>query len=237
MPGEGPLVVLAGSPLLGSLAWEPVGSLLRSDGHDVRVAPRRGRAVLTTPDEAVEDLLVDVPEDRAVVLVAHSNAGLLAPLVSERRHVVGLVLVDAVLPTPGAHPMASEPLLDRVAPLADTDGLLPRWTHWWPEEDVAALFPPGPVRWEIEGGQPRVTLEYLRSTVDVPADWPHATPGAYLAFGDTYAEDRSRAEALGWPTAELDGRHLHQLMDPKVVASRISSWSSGFSEPVADAEP
>lgn len=224
MPGEEPLVVLAGSPLLGSLAWEPVASVLRSLGHDVRVAPRHGRAVLTTPDEAVEDLLVDVPEDRAVILVAHSNAGLLVPLVTEQRQVVGLVLVDAVLPTPGECPMAPEPLLARVAPLADTEGLLPRWTDWWPEEDVAALFPPGPVRWEIEGGQPRVTLDYLRSTVDVPAGWPHSVPGAYLAFGDSYAEDQSRAEALGWPTARLDGHHLHMLMDPGAVASRISPW-------------
>ena len=50
---------------------------------------------------------------------------------------------------------------------------------------------------------------------------PHRYPGAYLAFGDTYAEDRVTALALGWPTATITGRHLHQLHQPDVVAERI----------------
>ncbi|MGJ9412406.1 hypothetical protein ACHAAC_06815 [Aeromicrobium sp. CF4.19] len=221
--GEQPLLVLAGSPLLGPLVWEPAASVLRARGHDVRVASTRGRDVLTSPDDALEDLLVDVPKDRDVTLVAHSNAGLLAPLVAERRRVTGLVLVDAGLPEGGRCPMAPAALLETVAPLADEAGMLPGWTQWWPDDDVAPLFPPGPIRWEVEAVQPRVTLGYLRSTIDVPLDWTDTLPGAYLAFGDTYAAELERAEALGWPTTRLDGGHLHQLIEPDTVASQIST--------------
>jgi hypothetical protein len=65
-----------------------------------------------------------------------------------------------------------------------------------------------------------VPVRYLRSTISLPVNW-NRYPGAYLAFGDTYAEDRASALALGWPTATITGRHLHQLHQPDVVAERI----------------
>jgi hypothetical protein len=61
---------------------------------------------------------------------------------------------------------------------------------------------------------------YLRSAISLPVNW-NRYPGAYLAFGDTYAEDRATASAFGWPTATITGRHLHQLHQPDVVAERI----------------
>ncbi|WP_375003538.1 alpha/beta hydrolase [Aeromicrobium sp. CTD01-1L150] len=220
--GDAPLLVLVGSPLLGSLVWEPTASALRGSGHDVLVAPASGRTVLWSAQEACDDLLRAVPTDREVVLVVHSGAGLLAPLVAAQRPVVGVIMVDASLPgDTGEHPMAPPALLERIAPLADDDGVLPEWTRWWSEQEVAALFPPGPVRWEVESVQPRVALDYLRSTVVVPAGWSSRLPVAYLAFGDTYAEELARAENEGWPTARVDGRHLHQVVDPALVAAQI----------------
>lgn len=46
-------------------------------------------------------------------------------------------------------------------------------------------------------------------------------PSAYLAFGDTYQDELQRADLLGWPTAEMDGGHLHMLIDPGGVASEV----------------
>lgn len=48
-------------------------------------------------------------------------------------------------------------------------------------------------------------------------------PGAYLAFGETYASEVDGARRRQWPTLTLPrARHLHQLTDPGEVASSIT---------------
>jgi hypothetical protein len=54
----------------------------------------------------------------------------------------------------------------------------------------------------------------------VPAGWDNR-PGAYLAFGDTYATQRQEAVSRGWPVSTLPGGHLHHLADPERVAAEI----------------
>ena len=56
--------------------------------------------------------------------------------------------------------------------------------------------------------------------VGVPPGWAER-PCAYLAFGDTYAEETARARDLGWPVEVLDGRHLHLLVDPDAVLEAV----------------
>jgi len=87
-------------------------------------------------------------------------------------------------------------------------------------DDLRGLYPDPDTRGRIEEQAPRIPVRYLRSTISLPVNW-NRYPGAYLAFGDTYAEDRATALALGWPTATITGRHLHQLHQPDVVAERI----------------
>ena len=70
--------------------------------------------------------------------------------------------------------------------LADDDGLLPPWTQWW--DDLSGLFPDDATRAAIEAGQPRLPLSYFTATLPVPDGWASG-PCAYLAFGDTYAEE------------------------------------------------
>jgi hypothetical protein len=64
-------------------------------------------------------------------------------------------------------------------------------------------------------------LSYFRSRLDAPAGWA-GRPQAYLAFGDTYAEETAFARACGWPTTVIDGAlHLHHLVDPDAVATAV----------------
>lgn len=102
--------------------------------------------------------------------------------------------------------------------LADEDALLPPWTQWWSEEDVAPLFPDAAARAAIESEQPRLPLSYFSDAVPAAR---LELPCAYLAFGQTYAEELARAEQSGWPVAQVAGHHLHMLVDPPSVAERI----------------
>ena len=82
------------------------------------------------------------------------------------------------------------------------------------------VFPDAETRAEVEAEQPRLPLSYFRARLRVPDGWARR-PCAYLAFGDTYAEEVAFAREHGWPVTVLDGRHLHQLHDPAAVGAAV----------------
>ena len=173
-------------------------------------------AQVASVDEAV-DAAVGLTD---VVLVPHSNAGLHAPRLADRIGARGVVYVDAALPGDGPETTLAPPrFLAFLEELADADGLLPPWTRWW--DDTHGLFPDDATRAAVEAEQPRLPLSYFTGRVPVPDGWADR-PSAYLAFGDTYAEEISFALASGWPVTALPGRHLHQLVDPPGVAAAIT---------------
>ena len=75
-------------------------------------------------------------------------------------------------------------------------------------------------RLAVEREQPRLPLTYFTGRIPVPTGWA-GRPAAYLAFGETYAEERDRANRMGWPTRTLVGGHLHALQDPAEVGAAI----------------
>src|SRR5215468_7995005 len=174
-----PVLCLLPSPLLGPACWRPVAAALAAGDWTVakvppaRIAPRTGAAALAA-------LLAAIPNDRDVVLIPHSNAGLFVPsLAAARRRAVGYVFADAGLPAAAAErvPMVPRQFYDMLAAKADTDGMLPPWTQWWDGEDLSGLFPDADTRAEVESQQQRLPLSYFAESVPVPAGWPER-PGA-----------------------------------------------------------
>ena len=215
------------SPLLGPATWRPVEAWLREQGHEAHAVdlgpqPRTAAGVL--------DAVVAAAGDRAVVLVPHSNAGLYAPHVATLIDVRATVFVDAALPDPSAEgkdtPLAPPAFLDFLQQLADPEGVLPPWTRWW--DDATDLFPDDLSREAVEREQPRLPLAYFTSRLPVPVGWTR-WPAAYLAFGETYAEERERATRAGWPTRTMAGGHLHLLHEPAAVGAAIRELSRAAS--------
>lgn len=215
------LLCLLPSPLLGPSVWRPAADALDASDWSTLIVSASDPPPWTSED-VLNSFLSGIPDDRDVVLVAHSNAGLYVAPIAAQRRVIAAVFVDARLP-PAEGPAAVGPsaFLDVLRELADDDGLLPPWTTWWPEEDAAALFPDAEARAAIERDQPRVPLEYFRESVDAPAGWD-AIPCAYFAFGDTYAEETKEAGGRGWPVRMVEGQHLHLVVDPTGVAAQIT---------------
>lgn len=85
---------------------------------------------------------------------------------------------------------------------------------------MASLFPDAESRAGVQREQQRFPLSYFEGTLTVPRGWDER-PGAYLAFGETYAAERDDAEHRRWPVRTLPGGHLHQLNDPDQVADSI----------------
>jgi len=78
------------------------------------------------------------------------------------------------------------------------------------------------VREEVERELPRLPLSYFAEQLTIPSGWD-TRPGAYLAFGETYAPELADAKGRGWPVRTLPGEHLHMLIDPAQVATEITS--------------
>lgn len=222
-----PVLCLLPSPLLGPACWQPVAKALSDDGWEVVGVPVPRRPPRTGAD-ALAAFLAAIPDDRDVVLIPHSNAGLFVPALAARRRTAGYVFVDAGLPgAVAAVPMIPAEFYDMVAGMADAGGLLPPWTQWWDGEDVSSLFPSTRVREEVEAEQQRLPLSYFEESVPVPPGWPDR-PGAYLAFGDNYTAERTAAAARGWPVTTLPGEHLHMVVDPAEVAAAIADLTHGL---------
>jgi len=210
-----PVVVLLPSTLLGPAVWGPVAADLRRRGHEVLVPPTH--LGVQSPEDVLVQLRREVPADRPVALVPHSNAGLYVAAVAAERAVTAIVFVDATLPSDDPATATAPPeLREHLASLVEPDGLLPGWTHWWPEDEVAVLFPDAATRAAVEAEQSRLPFAYFDAAVPSPSGW-QAVPAAYLAFGETYGPERAEAERRGWPTRTLDGGHLHMLVDPEGV--------------------
>ncbi|MGH3448320.1 MAG: hypothetical protein ACRDP4_11940 [Nocardioidaceae bacterium] len=232
---ESTTLVLLPSPLLGPAVWEPVADELVDRGHPAQTVPAPSNP-LRTSDDVVGHLLSAIPSDRDVILLPHSNAGLYVPALVGQRHVVGAVFVDAGLPPKTDDvPLAPPGLFAMLADKVEDDGLLPPWTTWWDGAEVAELFPSPEVRARVEQEQPRLPLSYFSAQLPISSGWDTTPAGAYLAFGDTYTEDRELAAVRGWPTATMPGSHLHMLVDPIGVTRELQVllMAIGFS-PGAD---
>ncbi|MER7176199.1 alpha/beta hydrolase [Streptomyces mesophilus] len=222
-----PLFVLVHSPAVGPSTWRAVAEELTSTGYQVLVpsllhigdgAPPFWPRVVA----AVQDGLRRVPADRAVTLVAHSNAGLFLPVISSGlvQPVTGSVFVDAALPArTGPTPVAPPQVLASLRAMA-VDGRLPRWTDWWDEADLAPLFPDPQVRRTVVDEQPALPLSYYEQHLPVHAGWDDH-PCSYLQFSPAYDDLAAEARARGWTVAQLPGAHLHQTVDPSGTARHL----------------
>jgi len=209
-------MMLIHSPFLGPATWQPTARVLEGNGRRVRV-PDLSAVARSAPPYWPEgrDAIVRTAADDPVVLVPHSNAGLFVPAVIEALgdQVRGVAFIDAALPGGGHH--STSEFLHR---LATVDGLLPPWTSWWDEADVAALFSDATVRALVEAEQPRMPLAYYDHLPPAPVGWS-VPPCGYIWFGAPYDKGAEQAAGYGWPTAHLPGGHLHMLIDPDAVAA------------------
>lgn len=217
-----PTFVLVHSPSVGPSTWAPVAEALARRGKRA-VVPDLTR--LTGPPywpgvvAAVRDRAPETP----LVLVAHSNAGLFVPVIKEGlgERVVACVFADAHLPPRhGLVKAAQEEFLPFLRGLAGADGVLPRWTDWWSEEDVAPMLPDPAVRRRVVEEQPRLPLDYYTQPVPVPAGWD-GVPCGYLWYGPPYDRIAEEAGRRGWPVTRVPGRHLHQVVDPEAVTAAL----------------
>src|SRR6266700_4614281 len=102
------LIVLVHSPLVGPFTWSLVAKPLQADGFDVLVPTLTDSGETPPPywqqhTVSMQRVLASIPQDRPLVLVGHSGAGSLLPILAQaaQHPVKAYLFVDAGLPHPG----------------------------------------------------------------------------------------------------------------------------------------
>jgi pimeloyl-ACP methyl ester carboxylesterase len=195
--------------------WHLVSGELRERGHNPVAVD------LPSEDSSAgwwkyADTVVDAVGERSgVVVVGHSLGGFTAPLVCVRIPVELLVLVAAMIPSPGE-----------------------LFTDWWAStgyaesgyEDVFYHDVPPALEAEARRRERDEAAQALREPWPLEA-WPE-TPTRYLLCRDdrmfTAAWARRHArERLGIDADEMDGGHYVSLSRPRELADQLIGYAAG----------
>jgi len=196
--------------------------VLSDEGHVARVPDLR---CAVDPPAGWWDRAADASAAMAgyepAVVVGHSGAGVLLPMIAARlAGVRSVVFVDAVVPARTGATGTSEQLRSFLDDLPVQDGLLPRWSQWWSKDTVAKLLPDPAQRELLEAEQPRLARSFYDLAVPVPQVWPDERVG-YLQLSPAYEQAGREAAERGWLVERLDGHHLQLVTRPVEVAERI----------------
>lgn len=214
--------VLVHSPLAGPLTWSKVAASLVERGHDVSV-PRLRSDHRPFWHDYVDQVAAEIEEiDAPVVLVGHSGAGPLLPVIGNATGgTEAYLFVDAILPRADTSSLASmHPALRAKLSALAAEGMLPPWHCWWEPEQLVELIPDPGLREAFISELLPVPLALLDEVVPEVDDWPDG-PCAYLRLSAAYELEEAHAARAGWAVSRMEGRHLDVLTRPDEVASRL----------------
>src|SRR5260370_1147519 len=151
------LVVLVHSPLVGPFTWSLVAQRLQAAGFDVLV-PTLSDSGEAFPHywqqhaASLQRALASIPQQRPLLLVGHSGAGSLLPVLARAAHhpVNACLFVDAGLPHPGQSRMnemeASVPeFVQALHQHLASGGSFPNWS----DEDLSEELPDERIRRQV----------------------------------------------------------------------------------------
>lgn len=209
--------------------WHLLEPELRARGHDVVAVD------LPAGDDSAgfaqyADAVVEAISDRTrIVMVAQSLGGFTAPLVCERVPVDLLVMLNAMVPSPGesadewwantghAKARAEQAVRDGRDLTADED-LMDAFFHDVPPEVVAEAWARGEPR---QSGTPFEEPWPLPQWPDVPTRF---LQGRDDRFFPVEFQRRVVRERLGITPDEMAGGHLVALARPKELADRLEAY-------------
>ena len=226
-------LALIHSPLVGPFTWQPVCAELKKQ-HVEALAPTlvdqpaaaaQGAALPYWQQHArsVAAHLAQVPLNRRIVLVAHSGAGPLLPVIRQAlpHSIRAYVFVDAGLPRDGLSRLDLMKLQDQAWADEFQQSLLqgsrfPDWTA----DDLQDSIPDKEVRQHLMTEIRPRSLPFFIEPIPAFDGWPDA-PCAYIRFSAPYTWDADQARQSGWPVHEKAAGHFHMLVDPAAVADWI----------------
>ena len=194
--------------------WHLVAPALRERGHDPVAVDLPSEDESAGWSEYTDTVVQAIGERRDVVVVGHSLGGFTAPLVCGRLPIELLVLVAAMIPSPGE--------------------LFP---DWWKDagyedsgyDDVFYHDIPSALAAEAKQRERNEASKALQEPWPLEA-WPE-TPTTYLLCRDDRMfpapwARRHAHERLGIDADEIDGGHYISLSRPRELAERLHAYAA-----------
>jgi pimeloyl-ACP methyl ester carboxylesterase len=171
----------------------------------------------------VQQALASIPQERPLVLVGHSGAGSLLPVLAQaaQHSVKAYLFVDAGLPHPGKTQLeemeASVPAFaQELRQLLAEGSRFPNWKN----EDLREVLPDGRARQQMLVELRPRPLNFFEEVLPEVSGWSDA-PGGYLLFTQGYRHFLEQAQRAGWPSRTLPAGHFHMLVDPVAVTATL----------------
>jgi pimeloyl-ACP methyl ester carboxylesterase len=210
---------------LGAWSWERVISELGRRGHKAATVDLPFDDPSLGADRSADVVLEAFAGAEDLVLVGHSMAGLIIPVVASRRPVRRLVFLHTLLPQPGsslADQLASEPAMFN--PEITTAP-----PSWWSDEAVVTRFlfhdcPPDLAHNAFLRLRPPERGVLMTEVTPLRA-WPDV-PQAYIVCRDDRTATpgwarRAARERLGLEPVEIPGGHCPMLSRPELLAETL----------------
>jgi hypothetical protein len=220
--------VLIHSPLVGPLTWQLVQREMGKRGIEAITPTLVDHPNSTQPywrqhAESVAGDLDHIPPERSLVLVAHSGAGPLLPIIRKSMHhsISAYIFVDAGIPRDN---------LSRMDLMRLEDGQWAEQFHQtllqgerfpvWTEEDLREVIPDDTLRRKMVTEINPRALPFFIEPIPVFDGWPDA-PCAYIKFSASYDWDFEQARQADWAVREINAGHFHMLVGPVAVTNMI----------------
>jgi len=220
--------VLIHSPLVGGLTWALVAEQMRQRGQNV-IVPILSDSTTSKESfwkqhaESVAQALSDVPQDVGLILVAHSGAGPLLPVIRQavQNPIRAYAFVDAGIPRDGATRLDLMKSEDSEWAKQFEDSLKRgEYFPTWRSEDLREIVPDENWRQQLVAEIHPRGLDFFTEPIPVFQEWPDA-PCIYILFSSPYRKAEIQARQRSWKTYKLDAGHFHMLVNAKAVADII----------------
>jgi pimeloyl-ACP methyl ester carboxylesterase len=221
--------VLVHGAFHGAWCWQPLIEHLTASGHatiaiDLPIDDERAGW-----QDHVDAVLDGVPESPQSILVGHSRAGRLIPLLLERRHFDAVVYIATSLPDPLDEPARQCDSIPMLLPAPITLTRDESGRVVCPTERAVALYyhdcSPELRDWAVARLRPQFDIAYPLPDTRTPL------PSLYLAGVDDRAVniDWMRAaakEILGQPAVELQSGHCPFLSATTELAKTLAAFAN-----------
>ena len=220
--------VLIHSPLVGPLTWQLVKAEMEQRGLEAITPTLSDDSDSAQPywqqhAGSLAQELIQIPQDRDLVLVAHSGAGPLLPAMRQTltQSIIAYVFVDAGIPRDNASRLDLMRLQDSQWAEQFHQTLLrgeqfPRWDA----EDLREVIPNATLRQKMAAEINPRALAFFTEPIPVFSGWPDS-PCAYIKFSASYAWDFEQAGRANWAVREMNAGHFHMLVNPSSVTNMI----------------
>jgi pimeloyl-ACP methyl ester carboxylesterase len=228
-------IVLVHGSYHGAWCWDLLVPELERRGHRPIAVDLPVSDPLAGASEYADVVARAIDPDSEPIVVAHSMAGLVSPLVPERRAVRRLVFLAAMLPRPGVSAndqRKAEPIDALIEPTtAEWSGLGDDVWMVGPKTATEVFFhdaPPDVAAWAA--GRLRPQCYRVMNEPSPLVEWPSVDRDFIVCRDDRAlnpAWGRSAArERLGVEAVEIDGSHSPFLTRPAELADLIDSLVS-----------